>query len=811
MDRDDVADRLIRQLRRRLWLARLALAWESLWPVLWPAAGIAGMFLSLALFDALPHLPAWLHAVVLAVFAGAFAAALGRAAMRFRWPSEAQARRRIETDSGLLHRPLAVLGDRISGNPRDPVARGLWQLHRRRVLAAVRDLRVSLPSPGLAARDPLGLRAAVLLLLVVAGAVGYQDIPGRLLRAMAPPLEGAATEAMTAQVWLTPPAYTGLPPVFLEKPAANQPEDRRRIVVPAGTAVMALLQGTDTAGALRLGDRAAAFERLGDGSQKAEAALKAGDSIGVEVGRRTLASWPVEVVADALPSIRFAAPPDGDEAGRLRLTHEAADDYGVVKAWAEIRPVDQPQAEPLVVELPAPPQRAGQRASAAVPHAVVSRHDLTAHTLAGQPVTITPVAADGAEQRGEGEAVNTVLPERIFTHPVAQAIIELRRKVVPGNRELSQVLWGLDHLSAEPEAFGSDIVVFLSLRAARARLYHGRGDERLEQVRDIMWQTALRIEEGDRGIAEKALAEATRALEEALQNGASAEEIDQLLDELQQAMQQYLQALAEEAQRKGLQPMPMDPGTQTVSPDELSDMLEQMREMARLGSRDAAQQMLSELRSMMENLRMGMQGGGQNPQMQQAQQALKELSQVARDQRELMDQSFRQSQQRGGGDPQASRQGAEQQDELRRRLGEVMRSLGESLGDIPQELGGAEQSMRDAAGRLGQNDPGSAAEAQGQALQQMQQGAQAAMEALSQQMQQGGSGFAGMQNGGGKRRDPFGRRLRDPLADDGSVHVPDEAEMHRAREVLDELRRRASQPDRPRVERDYLQRLLKPF
>lgn len=808
MTRDDAAARLMRLLRRRLWLARLALAWEALWPLLWPVVGVLGLFLAIALFDLLPHLPGWLHGAALVLFAGGLGLALLNLARKFRFPDAARARRRIETDSGLEHRPLAVLDDKIAGNPRDPVARALWQLHRRRVLAGVRQLRVALPSPGLPAKDPYALRAAVLLLLVIAGAAGWKDAPDRVARALLPPLAPAVGETMMAQVWLTPPAYTGLPPVFLEHPAtaAGAPPP---VVVPAGTAVMALLQGTDSAARLRLGEHGAAFAPLGDGSQKAEDTLKAGDGLAIAVAGRTLAGWPVQVVADAPPTIRLTAPPDADESGRLRLAHEASDDYGVAKSWIEIRPVEAPQADPLVVDLPLPFQRA--RGAEAAPQAIASRHDLTAHALAGQPVTLLPLAQDGAGQRGQGEPINTVLPERVFSHPVAREIIALRRKLNPAMPEIPQVMWGLDRLSATPEAFSDDIVVFLELRTARARLFHGEDAERIEQVRAMLWQTALRVEDGNKGIAEHNLAEAAKALEEALQRGASPEEIEALMNQLQQAMQQFLQAMAEEAQRKGLQNMPMDPNAQTISPEELGGMLEQMREMARLGSRDAAQQMLSELRGMMESLRMGIEGGGMNPQMQQAQQAMKDLSQIARDQRGLMDQSFQRSRQPGGGDPQDNESGADAQDELRRRLGEAMRALGEGLGEIPGELGNAEQAMRDATGRLGLNDPGGAAEAQGQALQALQQGAQAAMEAMSQQMQQGGAGMAGMQNGGGLGRDPFGRRQRNPLADDGSVRIPDDAEMHKAREVLDELRRRAGQPNRPKVERDYLQRLLRPF
>ncbi|MBU2090588.1 MAG: DUF4175 domain-containing protein, partial [Alphaproteobacteria bacterium] len=61
-------------------------------------------------------------------------------------------------------------------------------------------------------------------------------------------------------------------------------------------------------------------------------------------------------------------------------------------------------------------------------------------------------------------------------------------------------------------------------------------------------------------------------------------------------------------------------------------------------------------------------------------------------------------------------------------------------------------------------------------------------------------------------RDPFGR----PLNNDGNfatgdVQVPEEADLQRAREIFDELRRRSGDTSRPGFERDYIDRLLRRF
>jgi hypothetical protein len=64
----------------------------------------------------------------------------------------------------------------------------------------------------------------------------------------------------------------------------------------------------------------------------------------------------------------------------------------------------------------------------------------------------------------------------------------------------------------------------------------------------------------------------------------------------------------------------------------------------------------------------------------------------------------------------------------------------------------------------------------------------------------------------GQSQDPLGRSL--PGAgqmDTGDVKVPDKSDLQRAREILDELRRRAGESSRPRYELDYLDRLLKRF
>ena len=810
--------------------ARAAVLWERLWPALVPSLSVLGLFAALALSDLLSFLPGWLHALVLLAFAAALAYGVLRGWASFRPVSEAEARHRLELDNALEHRPLTALDDRLAAGADDAAAVALWRLHIQRMAEAARGLGVGLPSPGLARLDPLGLRALVVLLLVVGVVAGRDDPFDRLTRALVPQFEEGGGGPVSVEVWITPPAYTRLAPLFLDR---DTPPPTGPLRLPAGSAVLAQVGGLDSAPRLKAGGLDVAFEAIGSAggpvSYRVEAVIEAGHRLAVEREGRELAAWPLDVVPDGPPEVLFTTPPAGNDRGHLGIEYQARDDYGLTGVVAEVRRADGPGGtaggtnggEAISFDLPL-----------GVPGTTAAKgryqRDLTPHPWAGLPVRMRLVATDAKGQTGSSEDVVLVLPERAFRHPVARAIIAERKKLSTLTPTLrAEVGAALMAIASRPERFDDDIVVYLALSVARSRLMHDQRASAISSVQAILWDTALRVEDGEVSIAERRLMQAQERLMRALREGAQNAEIEQLMDELQRTLDEYMQALAEQLMRQGAQMMPLLPNMRMIARDDLRQIIERARELARMGSIDAARKMLSELRQMLQNLRAGLRPGrpGRSGEaFAKAHEMMNQLRELIRRQQSLLDRTFRRAQRENGGESQRGEGGgadaaeAAKQEALRRGLGDLMVKLDEMLGRIPGSMGKAERAMRGAVGALGSARPGAAVPFQTEALEQLRQGAENAME----QMVRGMGGMIGfgaarpMPLGTGRRlpdRDPFGRFREGDFGSflEGDIEVPDEMEIRRARKILDELRRRAGQRDRPKPERDYIERLLRQF
>ncbi|MFN0264878.1 TIGR02302 family protein [Tepidamorphus sp. 3E244] len=829
---------LTRRVSLALAAARANIAWERFWPAILPALGVLAAFCIVSWLGLWSMLSPWVRIGLVAAFGIAFLASLFPL-VRVRLPGAGDAVRRVETTTKLRHRPISSLRDTLSGDVSDE-ARVLWDAHRRRTADTIGRLSAGTPDPRVAERDPFALRAIVVLLFVIAAAYAGSNRFERIAQAfMSPGAQLAA--AVRLDAWVSPPSYTSRPPVLL----TGAPGQDTIITVPAGSNLVVRSQETDGVSLVWTPDEGAdetfVAERSDTDARVAEIsyALKASGTAEIRRGSNRVALWRFETIGDMAPSIELTKEPEALASGALRLVYEVKDDYGVISAKARIVAADAAaNAEPLVpapdFDLTLPQLRARQGSAQTV-------KDLTAHPWAGAEVILTLEAGDDAEQSGLSDPTRFTLPARQFREPLARALVEQRRNLALDRTQARSVWRALELLALAPDEFDIRTPVYLGLRSAAYRLRLARDDDGLRDVVDLLWEMALSIEDGDLSDVARDLRAAQEALQNALENNASDEEIARLVDELRQALNQFMQEMARRMQDPGnITEMPNMENLQTVTPQDLNKMLDSIENMARSGARDQAQQLLSELRNMLESLRAGQMP--QSAQQQQMQQSLEELADIIRRQQELMDQTFRQNQQnqqgqmnqdgqqgqqgqpgdrqgqmmpgqggQQGGQPQlrdgapAELEGLERaQRELREQLAEMMRRMQESGHNGQEQFGRAGDSMGNAEGALGEGETGSAVQEQAQALEALRNGAQQLAEQLAQSM--------GMDGQNGQARgdvDPMGRPNRTQGPDLGNtVQVPDEIDAARARQILEELRRRLSDTERPRLERDYLERLL---
>ncbi len=792
-------------LRRRFALARLALIWEFLWPALWPSWLALGIFLSLALFDVPAMLPGWLQALLLAALAAIVAFNLIAALRRFRPPSHEEARRRIETASLLAHRPLAALEDRLAGGPSGTdgndggEAASLWQAHRARMQAAIRRLRIGRPRSGLARRDPYGLRGVLVVALAVGVFVAGGDWRARVERAFHPDFSLFGPPAQVSlDIWISPPQYTGLPPQFLSLPPGPAP-----VEVPIGSTVLAQLHGGGAVPELRIDRDASAMRRVDQNNFKGEAVIAAGSTLAIVQGYRTLGAWPIHVVPDLPPTIEFAKQPEASARGALRLEYRAEDDYGVEGVKLLVRRPDDQAGGTLTLDLDLPDQHAKTAQGA-------SYVDLTSHPWAGGKVQLQLVASDALGQTGSSDIIEATLPERAFLNPLARAIIEQRKALLRDPDGRDTVADTLDGLSVNPKLYNGDIVVFLALRTAADRLALNRDDDTVPVVAALLWDTAVRVEDGNALESQNDLRQSMQALQDALAQNAPQARIEQLMQDLQQQIDHYLQALSGQEQSPGQNPPPSGP-SQAFSSKDFQGVLDRARDLSRAGARDQARNLLARLQDLLENLRASNPMDMHGPQGQ----SLGAIQDLMRRQQQLLDRSFRQSRQEGEG---KSPGDAEQQEALRRALGRAAQRLGEQGGEIPQSMSRADRAMRNAVEALKQGKPGEAVGSQTEALDALQQAARALAQRLANGYDPSAFGDPGGDLGPPRTpRDPFGRldtENGEGGDEGGDLRLgksADDYAIEKAREILGELRKRAGEQQRPALERDYIDRLLKEF
>ncbi|MBV9066541.1 MAG: TIGR02302 family protein, partial [Methylobacteriaceae bacterium] len=691
------------RLQRLVARARAALAWENIWRAAAPVLTILGVFLAVSWAGAWQVLPHWARIAGLALFALAILFVFWREA-RLRWPSRAEALARLDRDSGVPHRPASALEDTLANRSSDPATQALWALHRRRLEAEMARLKIAAPSPRVAQRDRYALRAAALVLVVATAIIAGPERYARVAAAFDWRMAAPAAPGVRIDAWIDPPPYTGRPPVMLQiGHTADAPAHAAGLSAPVGSTVVIRASdpgviAIETQGALQPVERAAEAKPGGSTASRQAAGetrltLRGDSHLILRQSGTVLGAFDINAIPDHPPTIELKEQPKANVRGTLNLAYKIDDDYGVIGAEAAFdNPIlrDKPVTGRHLVDpprvglaLPSGPGGLGDANTTA---------DLSENAWAGARITMTLHARDEGNNEGMSGPIEILLPQRPFVKPLARALVEQRRNLVLAPDERARVENSLEALLIAPDKLGTNAGVYLGLHSALYRLKRARTDPELLGVADLLWEMALRIEDGDLSDAERDLRAAQQQLREALQRGASDEEIKKLTENLRAALDKFLQELAERQMREQGDQQQADRNAprnnRTVTPQDLKSMLDRMEDMAKNGSLAEAQRMLDQLQNILENLQTAKRRNQQNSASREMSKALDELDKLTREQQELRDQTYRKGlrDRQAGRDRRQGRQQDRQAQRQRQRGQQGQQQQGQSAqGDGDQD------------------------------------------------------------------------------------------------------------------------------
>ncbi|MBI1215961.1 MAG: DUF4175 family protein [Alphaproteobacteria bacterium] len=623
----------------------LSLLLERVWRSYWPALSLIFAFTGLACLGALTFFGEAAHLVFLACFAVGIAYFFIFPRFLFRLPRAHDVRRAIERQSGLANRPLEALTDRpVEGTSYE--ATKLWDKYQDRLRNYRDRLKVHRPAAGVSKRDRYALRHAALLLLAIGLFAAQREAGYRLLSALQVDTSRWVKHAPVAlDVWITPPDYTGVSPVFLATTQLGTVPSTGKIRVPENSVLKVRVSGFSDAPDMSFGGKDVTFTKPAARSFSTEIKLSQSGELKLTKGffRRKLGDWAVYVTPDAPPDITVLDT-EKTAQGELKIIYTAKDDYGIKKITGTVTPTPEIAralgARPVDFKVPVSSNDTGSYTHV---------EDLTAHPFAGSEVTLTLTAEDDAGNKTQSAPRTLVLPERDFKNPVAKRIAFERKRLIWFNNPLTQliVMGNLADIANRPLAYHYDTRVFLGLDVAVKRLnYEGEDMTAVNSLIPLLWEIALRVEDGGMSLAGRELSDALQRLSEALKNkDLTKEQLQNLMDEVHQKMRQYAKTLVQEMRNQ----MQNGKDLPTLSPElaaklmkhiDMDKMLKEMQQLAQGGDREMMRKMAERLKRSVDNLDLK-----RMEQMQEAQRkqikALNDLQKLIDRQQSLLDKTHK--------------------------------------------------------------------------------------------------------------------------------------------------------------------------
>ena len=335
-----------------------------------------------------------------------------------------------------------------------------------------------------------GLLLASVVGLIIAG----ERWDDRLINSFIFQLE-ESPKTIALSVRIIPPSYTGQTVQTILRPedgAYSTFSIDGPVMVPAGSVLEVAIASGSRTPVLSHGSNSTAFEQQEDGDFFIRLKTIKPDQYGVRVGPYVEITWQIDIKPDNPPSVSFLGQPSATGSHFLRVNYVINDDYGVEKAYMMLRRAGSSSHNIVEFDL----SRANDNILGEANKTALL--DFSSHLWAGSTVFGRLVVEDALGQRSSGEEIRFILPEREFSHPVARNLVSIRRSLLLNPERIKEAARRLEIQVHRPVDFDSDLSVFVWLRSAYWSLTLATDQDVVDEVIQILWQTAIRLEDNIR-------------------------------------------------------------------------------------------------------------------------------------------------------------------------------------------------------------------------------------------------------------------------------------------------------------------------
>jgi len=792
-------------------ITRLLIIWESIAKYIYRVLLILLFFSSLILTEVFSYLNYWLHGILLVTFFVCLIVALLNLIYKMHWPTKIDCARRIEKDNNIENMPFSSLFDKPIQNEKSI----LWKEHYNRILKISLNLSVTKIKFLYFRNDPLFIRLPIIILFLFIFMAFNSDLEKKVYAALTPEKQNIEFEAGVFTGWINPPEYTGIQPALIPKEADS-------LMVPKGSSLSARVFGGEGKVELGINDISEEFIEIDDKNAAIESIIDQDTNLVIKQDQNIIFESKVMVINDQPPLVDFLEDPKSTIKGVMDINYIFSDDYDVTRLYTKIllkKPIESLRIEQINFKIPINKsdelQATGQY-----------YYDLSEHIWAGLPVKVILVAEDYIGQKGQSREIEMMLPEKPFKNLIALSIINQRKNLSLNKEKPFEVGKVLVEIAASNFLEENLLVAKDWLLESSDILLQSKDDSMLTNekksfVIDLLWKTALFVESGQLSVAENELRRAQQDLEEALSEGGDGAEIQDMINNLDNALAKYLDELEKPKEIDVPQVSESDDpgdrggenGAQSNERENLEEKLEDIAELTASGSLDEAQEQLDQMQEMSEGLDRDALGEALGEQeTDSAPMAMQQISEMMQEQEALMEDSFEQSLNAAQADQKTPGSGpvnaGQKQESLRKQLEDVMHEISESDNPLPDELGRAERSMRQAEKELQRGRPDRAQTAQGRAIEQLKKAAEKMDKMHSGN---GPSQMAGDSHGNSDRdqRDPLGRvPPGQGNSPGGDVGITMQSDNTKAKKIVKELYKKAESSRKGSIERNYVDSLL---